>query len=200
MLTAFVDWLGTLDTWVVVAMTVLSAAVETTFVLGLFVPGESVVTLAAGLEGGFSLTLAAGTTGALAGQLLGYAVGRALGPRLRRTRLGRRIGEQRWLTAESYLRDHGATALVAARFLAVVHAVVPIMAGVARMPLGRFLAWSALGTTIWVTLFAGLGAIGAGAVGGTGLLLVAVGVSLLGALPMAGRLLRRRPAVAAPVA
>jgi membrane-associated protein len=54
----------------------------------------------------------------------GYAVGCALGPRLRGTRLGRRIGVERFERAEAYLRDRGAPALVAVRFVAVVHALV----------------------------------------------------------------------------
>jgi membrane protein DedA with SNARE-associated domain len=190
MIAAFVDWLQTLDQWVVLLVTVLSTAVETTFLLGLFVPGESVVTLAAGLPGGFAPAVAAGIVGALAGQILGYGVGRALGPRLRGTRLGRRIGEQRWQRAEEYLRGQGPAVLVAVRFLAVVHAVVPIAAGAVKMPFGRFVAWSAVGTALWVTLFAAVGLLGAG--DDTILLLVAVGVSLLGVVPPAGRLLLRR--------
>ncbi len=194
MFAAFVDWLHTLDQWVVLLVTVLSTAVETTFVLGLFVPGESVVTLAAGLPGGFAPAVGAGTVGAMAGQILGYGIGRALGPRLRGTRLGRRIGEQRWQRAEDYLHSRGASALVAVRFLAVVHAVVPIVAGVVKMPFGRFVAWSTVGTALWVALFAAVGLLGGG--DDTILLLVAVGVSLLGAVPAAGRLLFRRRATA----
>jgi membrane protein DedA with SNARE-associated domain len=195
MFAAFVDWLHTLDQWVVLLVTVLSTAVETTFVLGLFVPGESVVTLAAGLPGGFAPAVGAGTVGAMAGQILGYGIGRALGPRLRGTRLGRRIGEQRWQRAEDYLHSRGASALVAVRFLAVVHAVVPIVAGVVKMPFGRFVAWSTVGTALWVALFAAVGLLGGG--DDTILLLVAVGVSLLGAVPAAGRLLFRRRVTAA---
>lgn len=192
----FVAWLATLDEWPVLLFTTLSSAVETTFLLGLFVPGESVVMLAGSLPhgpGGFALAVAAGTAGALAGQIAGYAVGRVLGARLRDTRLGRRIGPQRWDRAEAYLRDNGAAALVAIRFVAVIHAVVPIVAGTARMPFGRFVGWSALGTTIWVSVFAAVGALTAGAddSGGTGVVLTAIGATCLGVVPFAGRLVRR---------
>ncbi|MEV6599759.1 VTT domain-containing protein [Actinoplanes sp. NPDC051346] len=193
---AFVDWLGTLDQWAVLLVTALSGAVETTFLLGLFIPGESVVTLAGSLPqgpGGFALAVAAGTAGAMAGQIAGYAVGRILGPRLRDTRLGRRIGAQRWERAEAYLRDRGAAALVAMRFVAVIHAVVPIVAGTVRMPFGRFVGWSTLGTAIWVSSFAAMGALsaGAGSSQGTGVVLTAIGATCLGIVPFAGRLVRR---------
>src|SRR5689334_6263343 len=110
--------------------TFLSSGVEMTFLAGLLVPGESVVMLAGSLPGpaGFAAVLVVGTLGALAGQTMGYAVGRAFGPRLRATRLGRRIGADRFDRAEAYLRDKGAPALVAVRFVAVIHAVVPIVA------------------------------------------------------------------------
>jgi hypothetical protein len=49
-----------------------------------------------------------------------------------------------------------------------------------------------VGTALWVALFATVGVLGAGAADGTGLLPAAVGVSLLGPAPVAGRLLRRR--------
>ncbi|XVU29641.1 DedA family protein [Actinoplanes sp. CA-054009] len=194
--TAFVDWLSTLDQWTVLLFTFLSSGVEMTFLAGLLVPGESVVMLAGSLPqgpGGFAAVLVVGTLGALAGQSLGYAVGRVFGPRLRATRLGRRIGAERFDRAEAYLRDKGAPALVAVRFVAVIHAVVPIVAGVVGMPFRRFLLWSAIGTTMWVGAFAGVGALtaGADATGGLGLVLTAIGATCLGVVPFAGRLLRR---------
>ncbi|MEV4347290.1 DedA family protein [Actinoplanes sp. NPDC049596] len=193
--TAFVDWLSTLDQWTVLMFTFLSSGVEMTFLAGLLVPGESVVMLAGSLPGpaGFAAVLVVGTLGALAGQTMGYAVGRAFGPRLRATRLGRRIGADRFDRAEAYLRDKGAPALVAVRFVAVIHAVVPIVAGVVGMPFRRFIVWSAVGTTMWVAAFAGVGALtaGADATGGLGLVLTAVGATCLGVVPFAVRRLRR---------
>jgi membrane protein DedA with SNARE-associated domain len=194
--TAFVDRLSTLDEWTVLLFTFLSTAAETTFLLGLLVPGESVVMLAGSLPdgpAGVALAVLVGTAGALTGQVCGYAVGRAFGTRLRGTRLGRRIGAERFDRAEAYLRDRGAPALVAIRFVAVIHAVVPIVAGVARMPFGRFLGWSALGTALWVSAFAGLGVVTADAdsSGGLGIVLTAIGATCLGVVPIAARLIRR---------
>jgi len=194
--TAFVDWLATLGAGAVLGFTFLSSAVEMTFLFGLLVPGESVVMLAGSRPvgpAGFALVVAVGTAGALSGQILGYAVGRLLGTRLRGTRLGRRIGAERFDRAEAYLRDHGAPALVAVRFVAVIHAVVPIVAGTVRMPFGRFVGWSALGTVLWVGAFAGVGAATAGvdSTGGVAVVLTAIGATCLGAVPLGARFLRR---------
>ncbi len=201
--TVLVDRLTTLDEWSVLLFTYLSAAVEMTFLLGLLVPGESVVMLAASLHGplGFTLAVAAGTAGALTGQVCGYAVGRVFGARLRGTALGRRIGAERFDRAEDYLRERGAPALVAVRFVAVIHAIVPIVAGIARMPFGRFLGWSALGTVLWVGTFAGVGAATASAdsTGGIGVVLTAVAATCLGVVPFAVRLFRRAALRGGPV-
>ncbi|WP_305789878.1 DedA family protein [Symbioplanes lichenis] len=195
--TAFVEWLATLGTVPVLAVLLLSSAVEMTFLLGLLIPGESVVMIAAALPrtpAGVLLVVTVGTAGALGGQILGYAVGRAWGPRLRTTRLGRRIGPARFDSAEAYLRSRGGPALALVRFVAVIHAVVPIVAGSVRMPFGRFVAWSALGTVLWVGAFAGVGVAtsGAGASGSVALVLTAIGATCLGAVPAAARLVRRR--------
>jgi membrane-associated protein len=194
--TAFVDWLSTVDEWTILLFTFLTTAVEMTFLLGLLVPGESVVMLSGSLPdgpAGVALAVAVGTAGGLTGQICGYAVGRVFGTRLRGTRLGRRIGAERFDRAEAYLRNRGGSALVAVRFVAVIHAVVPIVAGVARMPFGRFLGWSALGTVLWVGTFAGLGVVTAGAdqSGGLGIVLTAIGATCLGVVPLAARLIRR---------
>jgi membrane protein DedA with SNARE-associated domain len=194
---SLVDRLATLDERSVLLVTFLSAVVEMTFLLGLLVPGESVVMLAGSLPAGpagFALAMAVGTAGALTGQILGYAVGRAFGDRLRTTALGRRIGAARFDRAEAFLGEHGAPALVAVRFVAVVHSVVPIVAGAARMPFGRFVAWSALGTVLWVGVFAGIGAATAGVdpSGGAVVLFTAIGATCVGVVPLCARLLRRR--------
>lgn len=201
--TAAVDRLSSLDEWAVLLSTFVSTAIEMTFLLGLLVPGESVVMLAGSLPhgpGGVALAIAAGTAGGLTGQILGYGVGRVFGSRLRHTRLGRRIGAERFDRAEAYLRERGAPALVAVRFVAVIHAVVPIAAGVARMPFGRFLRWSALGTTLWVGAFTGLGVVTADAdsTGGVGLVLTAIGATWIGVVPLGVRLIRRAVTGPAP--
>lgn len=208
--TSFVDQLSTFDESTVLLFTFLSTAIEMTFLLGLLVPGESVVMLAGSLPdgpAGIAAAVVVGTAGGLTGQICGYAVGRAFGPRLRGTRLGRRIGAERFDRAEAYLRERGAPALVAVRFVAVIHAVVPIVAGIARMPFGRFLGWSALGTVLWVGAFAGLGVVTADAdsTGGVTVVLTAIGATCLGVVPLGARLIRRaftaarrRPAGASP--
>jgi membrane-associated protein len=169
--------LAGLDPALLVAATVGLTALEATALLGLVIPGDLVVLLAAGsaatiaanghagpfgTAGRLALVLIAAAVGTWLGELAGYAIGRGAGLRLRGSRPGRWLGEARWVRAERYLAGRGARALVPVRFVSVLHAVAPIVAGTVRMPARRFAFWSALGAVIWAATYTAVGA-GAGA-------------------------------------
>lgn len=137
------------------------AAAEAAAFAGLFIPGE-----AAMLIGGFLVfrgradlawMLVAGSAGAVIGDSLGYEIGRRLGPRLEQGRLGRRIGHDRWRRASAYVRRHGGTSNFLGRFIGVLRALVPAVAGSAGMPYRTFLAYNAAGGIIWASGFILLG-------------------------------------------
>jgi membrane-associated protein len=141
-------------------------------------------------------TPAAGQAGRTdARELVGYGIGRAVGPRLRISRVGRFLGEHRWARAERYLAGRGAAALVPARFVAVLHAVAPLLAGMVRMPLRKFALWAGTGAVLWSVAYTSLGtAIGAAyrEYRGLGLLITLVVIVLSAAVVFGRRLLRRR--------
>lgn len=84
------------------------------------------------------------------GDSVGYEVGRTLGPRLRGSRLGRRIGRARWETAEAFLGRHGGKAVLIGRFTAVLRALIPGVAGMTHVPyLRSFLPWNLTGAVVW---------------------------------------------------
>ena len=104
----------------------------------------------------------AGTAGSLLGALAWYYVGRWLGAD-RLKRFTARHG--RWLTlsapeidrAHAWFDRHGAKAVALGRLIPAVRTLISVPAGVTRMPLARFLAWTALGTALWTLLLAGAG-------------------------------------------
>jgi len=85
---------------------------------------------------------------AVVGDSVGYEVGRLYGPRLLRTRLLRRH-TPRIESAQDILRDRGRWAVFIARFTAFLRAVMPGLAGMSRMPYGRFLVFNAAGGLVW---------------------------------------------------
>jgi membrane protein DedA with SNARE-associated domain len=138
-----------------------AAASESALFVGLVVPGETVLVVAGVLasrgQGHLVPYMVAAITGAIAGDSIGYELGRQFGPRLRRSALGRRVGEARWGRAEHYLQTRGGRAIFFGRWIAVVRAIVPALAGEARMPYAHFLLWNVAGAIPVGVLHVGLG-------------------------------------------
>ena len=105
---------------------------------------------------------AAGTAGSLLGALLWYFLGRRIGLE-RLDRWAARGG--RWIAvspgeldrATGWFGRHCGKAVLFGRLLPTVRTLISVPAGITRMPLGRFLVYSALGTALWT---AGLAAAG----------------------------------------
>ncbi|MFM6982442.1 MAG: DedA family protein [Microbacteriaceae bacterium] len=137
---------------------------ETSVLVGLFIPGDTVVLVAstgvehAGEFVGLSLTV---IMGALIGESLGFAIGRYFGPKLRNSRLGVSIGEQNWRHAENFIDHRGGIAVFISRFLPVLHSLVPVTAGMSSMRYRTFMLWTAPACTIWTFAYVSVGSVAA---------------------------------------
>lgn len=122
------------------------------------IPSELIMPLAGfnAARGGAPLWLAilAGGIGSLAGAYFWYLIGYAFGP-IRMRMLVVRHG--RWLTlnlsdferAEQWFQRHGSAVVFFGRFIPTVRTLISIPAGIEKMPQGRFLLFTALGSFIW---------------------------------------------------
>lgn len=181
----------------------LLAALEASAFVGLFVPGE-VGVLAGGYiayEGRAELVpmMIVATLGAIIGDSIGYEIGRRLGGSIRRSRLGVKVGEERWTRAEEYLTVKGGRAVFFGRFIGVLRALVPALAGVSRMPYRKFLFWNALGALMWGPSLVGLGYLAGGSyrrvehyAGRAGWVLLVL-VVMFGGVAALGRWVSRHP-------
>jgi len=138
--------------WAYIILGLLAAAESAAFV-GLAIPGEAAMLLGGFLahQGRVNLPvmMVAGAVGAVVGDQLGYQIGHLFGEPLKRSRLGRRVGQDRWARGEAYLRDKGGRAVFLGRFVGVLRALVPALAGMSRMPYRTFLPWNVAGGVIW---------------------------------------------------
>lgn len=106
--------------------------------------------------------IAAGTLGSLAGAWFWYALGRAIGLD-RMKQLAAKHG--RWLTLRprdidrgaEWFERHGGPVVLFGRMVPAIRSVVSVPAGIAHMPVGRFLLLSGLGSLIWTSILMGLG-------------------------------------------
>ena len=138
---------------------------ETSILLGLIVPGDTVLLVTAtGVQGPvqyFALALAS-ILGALGGESIGFMLGRYFGPRIRHSRLGRRIGERHWQRAERYLDRRGGIAVFLSRFLPVLHSLIPVTVGMSTMAYRRFIAWTLPACILWSFAYVTAGSAAAG--------------------------------------
>jgi membrane protein DedA with SNARE-associated domain len=158
------NWiLGTVSSVDPVVRTVLAGfgiLLETSVLVGLVVPGDSIVIVASTAVSNsveFISLVVAVITGALIGESIGFALGRYFGPWIRRSRLGRRIGEKNWVRAENYLRRRGGIAVFLSRFLPVLHSVIPLTVGMSSMRYRTFMSWTIPACVLWAFLYVGVG-------------------------------------------
>lgn len=137
----------------------IAVMLETSVLVGLIVPGDTMVIVAgtavgSPLEG--VVLAAAVVVGALLGESFGFWLGRYFGPRIRASRLGRKLGERNWNRADRYLRRRGGLAIFLSRFLPVLHSLVPLTVGMSGFSYRRFIAWTAPACIIWTSLYVGV--------------------------------------------
>jgi len=132
---------------------------ETGLVVTPFLPGDSLLfavgALAAVDTSGTLTAPLASVTLALAavlGNTVNYGIGRAIGPpafsgryRLLRVEYLRRT--------EAFFVRYGGLAIFLSRFMPIIRTCAPFVAGIGRMPFGRFLAYTLAGGASWVLLF-----------------------------------------------
>jgi membrane protein DedA with SNARE-associated domain len=133
---------------------------EAAVLLGFVLPGETAVILGGVIAAQGNVNLAVmivvAAAAAIAGDSVGYEVGRLIGPRLLSVRPLRRrqAGIEK---AREFVTRWGAWAVVLGRLTAFLRAVVPGLAGMGGMHYPRFLMANAIGGIIWATGFTLLG-------------------------------------------
>jgi membrane protein DedA with SNARE-associated domain len=151
-----VAWLhqmmGTYGLWVLFFMVFLEST-------GIPLPGETALITAALYAGSthrFSLVEVIGVAfaAAVAGDQMGYMIGRSLGLRLL-ARYGKyvHLTEKRLKVGEYLFHRHGGKIVFFGRFVALLRVVVALLAGANRMPWPRFAMMNALGGLCWASLF-----------------------------------------------
>ncbi|MGE3194215.1 MAG: DedA family protein [Microbacteriaceae bacterium] len=164
-LTWVLDLVGSVDPVARILLSGLGILLETSILVGLIVPGDTIVVVSSTAidgPGQYAGMLAAVIVGALCGESIGFALGRFFGPRIRDSRLGRRIGVRNWHRAENYVDRRGGIAVFVSRFLPVLHSLVPVTVGMSTMSYRRFISWTAPACAIWATAYVTVGWVVAG--------------------------------------
>jgi undecaprenyl-diphosphatase len=130
--------------------------------LGFFMPGESMVMVAGFLAGQEVLDLRVLIVVVAVAAIVGDSIGYEFGRRLGRDWLWRH-GEKFWLRPErlekldAFFTGYGGWSVLFAHFLHIGRALMPFMAGAARLPYLRFLTFNAIGCILWATIYSLVG-------------------------------------------
>jgi membrane protein DedA with SNARE-associated domain len=154
-----------IEPWLRTAIAGFGMLLETSLLVGLIVPGDTIVIITSTAVSGwvdYLSLVGAVVLGALAGESIGFALGHYFGPKIRASRLGKRIGEAAWSRAESYLDRRGGIAVFISRFLPVLHSLIPVTVGMGAMRYRTFMFWTVPACIIWSVAYISVGSLAAG--------------------------------------
>ena len=150
------DISNALGAWTYLLVGVFAFA-ETGAFVGLVVPGETVMLLGGAVagQGAIDVYIVIGIAwfAAWAGDTTSFFIGRRLGRDFVLThgpRFG--LGNERFEWVESYFARHGGKTIFVGRFVGIVRALAPFIAGSSGMGYRAFVPYSILGTGIWASL------------------------------------------------
>jgi membrane-associated protein len=156
---------GPTTVWLVVLVFVF---LECASVIGLFLPGDSLLIAAGvlladqGLETGAWALAGVATVVAVTGNQVGYLAGRYTGTRMLARKEGRVLNRANLARATAFFERWGLWAIIVARWIPWVRTLAPMIAGAARMDNRRYILANAVGAACWVPTLLLLGYYGAG--------------------------------------
>ena len=176
--------------------------IETGLVIWPFLPGDSLLFTAGALSAtgmlDIRLVVPLLIVAAIAGDAVNYAIGRNIGPKVftaedNQGLFHRLLNRQHLQKAHDFFEKHGGMAVVSGRFVPIVRTFVPFVAGAASMTAATFVFYNIIGAVIWVGVCAGAGYLfGNVPIIKENFSLVAIGIVIVSALPIAIEFIRHR--------
>src|SRR3954467_11346745 len=119
-----------------------------------FLPGDSLLVVAglyaaAGKLNILWLNLALIPFAAI-GSATSYIIGRRMGSAIFTRPQSRLLKPSHVQSAHAFYEKHGGKAIIIARFMPIVRTFVPVIAGVAKMPVRRYASYALIGAAAWV--------------------------------------------------
>src|SRR5215813_11001889 len=174
---------------------------ECGLLIGFFLPGDSLL-FTAGLlvagEGKFSLdqplwlVCLLVSLAAVAGNQVGYAIGRRTGPAIFNRPDSRFFRQEYVEKTTAFFEKYGGRAIILARFVPIVRTFITVAAGAGRMNYRRYLTYTVIGAVVWGTGVTVLGYF-LGQIGfiRNNIELIAIGIVLLSVVPIMIEISRR---------
>jgi len=142
------------QTWTYLILFLIIFA-ETGFVVTPFLPGDSLLFAAGALIGGGNtglniwLMLIILIIAAIAGNTLNYKLGTVLGSGVFKEE-NKILKLKYYHQSHEFFEKHGGKAIMLSRFLPIFRTIAPFVAGIAKMPFGRFTYYNIIGGVTWI--------------------------------------------------
>lgn len=190
--------LDALIRWGGYALLVLIVFTETGLLVGVFLPGDSLLITAGLVAAGGGLNIwwldALLILAAVLGDSTGYAIGTRAGPRLFTRQKSLLFNPRHVERTRRFYERYGAKTIVLARFVPIIRTFAPVLAGVGQMRYRRFVVYNIAGGVGWVLGMTWAGYLLGHAVPNIDrhIHVVVIGVIVLSCVPIAIEILRER--------
>lgn len=149
------SWLGDHRQWLGWCL-FLIAMLESLAVAGLLVPGVVLLVGTTALAGAWGMPLVTAMSwafaGAVVGDLLSFTLGRFFHQDIRRLGLFQR--NPQWIArGEAFFRRYGVLSIIIGRFVGPIRPIIPMIAGMLDMPVGRFLLINLASALAWAPIY-----------------------------------------------
>ncbi|MEO3745083.1 VTT domain-containing protein [Plantactinospora sp. B5E13] len=173
---------------------------ESGLLIGFFLPGDSLLFTAGLLTANGEyityplwLVCLLITIAAIAGDQVGYAFGKKVGPALFRRPNSKLFKQENLIKANEFFDKYGPRSVVLARFVPIVRTFTPIVAGVSGMRYRTFVVYNVVGGILWGTGVTVLGYfLGQIPFVKTNIELILIAIVVISVIPIAVELLRAR--------
>ena len=140
--------------WVGYALLAGIVFAESGLLVGLFLPGDSLLFTVGVVCGAGELDIvqicALLVIASIAGDQCGYFLGHRTGPRIFSRPDSRFFKQEYVVHTQAFYAKHGGKTLIYAKFVPIVRSFAPFMAGVGRMAYSRFASFNVFGGLGWV--------------------------------------------------
>lgn len=134
---------------------------ETGLLIGVFLPGDSLLVTAGLLAARGYLNVYALapvlTAAAICGNSVGYFIGRATGPRIFNRENSLFFNKKHAIRAHEFYEKYGRKTIVLAQFMPIIRTFAPVVAGVGGMKFRTFITFNIMGAVLWIWSMVAIG-------------------------------------------
>lgn len=134
---------------------------ETGIIIISFLPGDSLLFIIGALSAGGALNLIVSiiilSLAAILGDTVNYQIGKYIGPKIFNKEGSKLFNKNHLIEAHDFYEEYGGKTIILARFIPIIRAFAPFVAGIGLMPYKKFLSYNIIGGVAWVLIFTLIG-------------------------------------------